>query len=227
MKKKAIIIISIIVVILIIIGLVYFLVINKDSENNSGNTGNDETVQEAGTSKTNKLYEKLSESDKYTFEKVLNDENKSKTVKSGELAYKEETANGNTYKYIVKDGNTYLLQDDAKQYYKYENNTIILSEITNNLLNLQKLQCQTGKEEIEGKSYEYEEYHNYGEFLVNTDLQIAGAQMKTRFYYSGNNLKYIKTIVNDTEELLKIDISYKADEALFEIPSDYSDAENS
>ncbi len=225
MKKKAIIITSIIVVILIIIGLVYFLVINKKDENNVA--GGSQTLQEAGTSKTNKIYERLAESDEYTFEKILDDENKSKTVKSGDKAYKEETANGNTYKYIVTDGNTYLLQEDTKQYYKYENNTIILSEITNNFMKLQNLQCQTGKEEINGKNFEYEEYYNYGEFLMNTDLLASGTQMQTRFYYSGNNLKYIKTIVDGQEELLEVNIEYKADDGVFEVPADYQDAENS
>ncbi len=223
MKKKTIIYICITVAILIIIGLVYFLVINKNNKNENG----DEKIQEAGTSKTNKIYERLTESDEYTFEKILNDENKSKTIKSGDKAYKEETSNGNTFKYIVTDGNTYLLQDNLKQYYKYENNTIILSEITNNFMKLENLQYQTGKEEINGNNLEYEEYSNYGEFLMNTSLETAGTQMQTRFYYSGNNLKYIKTIIGDQEELLEVNIEYKANDGIFEIPADYQDAENS
>ena len=44
---------------------------------------------------------------------------------------------------------------------------------------------------------------------------------KTRFYFEGDQLVYIKTIIEDEQELLKVDISNQVDEKLFEIPSDY------
>ena len=51
--------------------------------------------------------------------------------------------------------------------------------------------------------------------------------IKTRFYYSGNDLKYIKTITENNEELLEIKIEYEADDSLFEIPEGYTDGDNS
>ena len=51
--------------------------------------------------------------------------------------------------------------------------------------------------------------------------ETTGSEVKTRFYFNGLKLVYIKTITNDTEELLKVDLSYKVQNQNFEIPSNY------
>ena len=53
--------------------------------------------------------------------------------------------------------------------------------------------------------------------------------IKTRFYFDGNDIAYIKNIVQDEEstqeELLKVTLKYSVDESLFEIPEDYAETE--
>ncbi|MBQ7623873.1 MAG: hypothetical protein IJS65_01185 [Clostridia bacterium] len=65
----------------------------------------------------------------------------------------------------------------------------------------------TGEEEINGKSYYYEEYEEEGE--------------KTRFYFDGDLLKYALT-PGDTSSMTEFaDIRNDVDDSVFEIPSDY------
>ena len=46
---------------------------------------------------------------------------------------------------------------------------------------------------------------------------------KTRLYFEGNNLKYIKTYIGDIEQLLKVEMSYNVDDSVsFEIPKEYN-----
>ncbi len=57
------------------------------------------------------------------------------------------------------------------------------------------------------------------------DVSEIGADKegKTRFYFDGDKLVYIKTIIGDKQEVLKVDLSYNVDSKLFEIPSDYQE----
>ena len=57
---------------------------------------------------------------------------------------------------------------------------------------------------------------------ANSDLE-EDQEVKTRFYFDGDKLVYIKTIIGDKQELLKVDISDNVDNNLFEIPSDYKE----
>lgn len=215
MNKKTItiIIISVIVVILAIIGIVAFA---NSSKNNNGNITNKEN------SKVIEIYQKISQNPVYTFTKTLDENNSTKTVINKNNAYKEELTNGTTNKYIVKEGNTYLLVESSKKYFAYQNNDIILSEISSVFETAQSAGYVTGKEEIDGKKYYYEEFLNvdglaFDTNLVGTDEENA----KTRFYFDGNNLKYIKTILGEKEEVIKVNISYDANDGIFNIPSEY------
>ena len=53
------------------------------------------------------------------------------------------------------------------------------------------------------------------------------SNIKTRFYFDGNDIKYIKNIITTdedvTEELLKITLNYNVDENVFKIPDDYAE----
>ena len=222
MKKKTIIIIAIsIIVLLIVIGLICFFV-SRANNSESGDAGN--SAQE---SKTIKIYNQLKESEKYQFTRKVNDENQVTIAKSGDRAYEEETFNGKKTYYVVNEGDLYLLNKSTERYYKYQNNDEILHEITDAFSRIEGMTYTEGKEDINEKSYKYEEFKGIQEFLIDSNLYTDNSdEAITRFYYSGDDLKYIKTIVGDKEELLEINIEYNVDNSLFEIPEGYSDGDN-
>lgn len=49
-------------------------------------------------------------------------------------------------------------------------------------------------------------------------------EIKTKFYYKNGELKYIKTIIGEEEELLEIEYSDSIDESYLEIPSYYAES---
>ena len=222
MKKKTIIIIAIsIIVLLIVIGLICFFV-SRANNSESGDAGN--SAQE---SKTIKIYNQLKESEKYQFTRKVNDENQVTIAKSGDRAYEEETFNGKKTYYVVNEGDLYLLNKSTERYYKYQNNDEILHEITDAFSRIEGMTYTEGKEDINEKSYKYEEFKGIQEFLIDSNLYTDNSdEAITRFYYSGDDLKYIKTIVGDKEELLEINIEYNVDDSLFEIAEGYSDGDN-
>ena len=59
--------------------------------------------------------------------------------------------------------------------------------------------------------------------MMDTTEIKENEEVKTRFYFKGDKLAYIKTIIGEKQELLKVDISYDVDNNLFEIPSDYKE----
>ena len=223
MNKKTIIILTIsVIVILIIAGLIWFFVANK---NNSNNQSQETPAQE---SKTQKIYDELKNSEAYQFTRKIDDNNQVLIAKKGDRAYEKEIFKGSETNYLVKDGDLYLLSATNQRYYIYQNNDEILNLIVNAFSKIENKTYTEGKEEINGKKYNYEEFQRIQEFLVDSNLYSADeANIKTRFYYSGNDLKYIKTITENNEELLEIKIEYEADDSLFEIPEGYTDGDNS
>ena len=216
-KKKKIIIISVIAIIIIalIIGLTIFLT-TKNNPN-----GDNTKVIEARSSQIAKLYEKLSNEEVFSFTTTLDENNKETYAKKENVAYLDTVYNGEESKYIIKDGNSYLLRDSDKVYYTYKNNEVNLNKVLEQLDAIIQTELVEGKEEINGKNYSYEEYSGLTNFTIQlTDNNNLG-EVKTRFYFNGNKLAYIKTISDDMQELLKIEISDKVDDKLFEIPSDY------
>lgn len=223
MNKKTIIILTIsVIVILIIAGLIWFFVVNK---NNSNNQSQETPAQE---SKTQKIYDELKNSEAYQFTRKIDDNNQVLIAKKGDRAYEKEIFKGSETNYLVKDGDLYLLSATNQRYYIYQNNDEILNLIVNAFSKIENKTYTEGKEEINGKKYNYEEFQGIQEFLVDSNLYSADeTNIKTRFYYSGNDLKYIKTITENNEELLEIKIEYEADDSLFEIPEGYTDGDNS
>ena len=51
--------------------------------------------------------------------------------------------------------------------------------------------------------------------------EVEESEVKTRFYFDKDKLVYIKSILPDKEQLIKVEISYEVNGDLFEIPSDY------
>lgn len=214
-KKKKIILITVasIIVLFIIAGLIYWIGFRTKTEN---------TTLDGETSKVAKLYSELAEKQEFSFTTILDDQNQNYYAKKDQKAYIETNYQGEKTKFIMKDGNAYLLMDDQKTYYTYQNNETDLEKITNQLEEVKEKQYVEGKEKIENKNYNYEEYEGTTDFLIK-DLDTTSESAKTRFYFDGDKLEYIKTIIGDDQEILKVDISYSVDDNLFEIPSDYNE----
>ena len=212
MEKKtkiAVILIAIIIAILIIAGIVWYIITNN---NQTANT----------ISKINSLYENLKSRTSYSFSATLDNNNKMYYAKQEKKAYIDTIYEGASSKYIIKDGNSYLLMDDTKVYYTYKNNETNLNKIENQLESIKNLETKKGKEKLDNKSYEYEEIDGITDFVMQNKSNIPqGQEIKTRFYFDKDELVYIKTIIGNKQELLKVNISYDVDGKLFEIPSNY------
>ena len=216
-KNKKIILITIISIIaIILIGtLIYFLFIKDDNTNNI-----------AKNSKLEKINEKINQSGKYSIS-IEGDKNKTYYSKNANMAYTDSEYDGQNSKFLVKDGNTYLIQDDTKRYFTYTNNEIDLTKYSSVFEELSTKDFTKGKEKIDNTEYSYQEYQGITNFAIENleeDLNEEEVQnIKTRFYFKGDDLVYIKTIAGEKEELLKISISYKVDDNLFSIPEGYTE----
>ena len=210
--KKPMIIIGIIILVVVIIGVIIFAISSKNKKNKTEQT---ESVE------IQKNYEKIANSKEMTFTTTLDENNRETIVIKDGQAYKETTRNGVTYKYIVKGNDTYFVDDSNKTYYTYKNNT----EIQQKLSKLKEMSSNTGKEKVNGKNYQYEEFEKYQDFLINNKIAVTDlTKAKTRIYYDNDKIVYIKTIAGDEEELLKVDISYgNVKNDYFNIPSEYKD----
>lgn len=214
MKNKKMAIIILILLFIIIIGTIIGILVVK-------NTKSTENKSEIN-SKISEIYNNIEQATDITFLRKVDEDNQVLTVIKGDKAYKEITINGKKTKYIVKDGNTYFLNDSTKKYYEYQNNTTILSEIKLELSKLTETSNVKGKEKIDGKNYNYEEFSGYQNFLVNSNLMQDTANTKTRIYYEDEEIVFIKTIINNEEELSKVKLKYsEVSDNYFEIPKEY------
>lgn len=119
---------------------------------------------------------------------------------------------------MFKDNTTYLVAHDQKIYMKTEGrDESILPEKDETFLSKDELEAlktqeyKTGKESIDGKEYDYEEYYD------------SENEITERYYFDGNELKYVKSIDSDGEEqIMKVlKLSSEVDDSVFDIPSDY------
>lgn len=173
--------------------------------------------------KTKQFYQNLTNKNSYNFTITLDESNKMQYAKSNNMAYIDTIQQGIETKFIIKDGNSYLVDDEEKINYKYQNNETDLNKIEDELEQLNNLQATVGKEKIENKKYEYEEYNIRTSLIFKEDIE-EDADIKTRFYYDdNNNLVYIRTIIGEYKETAKVDISNEVNSQLFEIPSDYEE----
>ena len=115
------------------------------------------------SSKISKLYEKLKSDNSYTFTQTLDDENKMYYAKKEGKAYIDIFEDGQENKTIVTEGNTYLVNDDEKTYYIYNNNETDFNKIENQLSELKDMENKKGKEKIGNTTYYYEEYDSITE----------------------------------------------------------------
>lgn len=215
-KKKIIIAVSSVIAILVVC-LIIFLVVNNQSKTNASDEEN------RTNTRLSKVYEKMNDKLTYSFEATLDNENKMVIKRKNNQARKDLTLEGELTTQIVRDGNTYLLQEDTKKYYEYLNNELELTELATIIQDLINNQEPTkAQEELDGDKYECEEYKGTSYFwLEPIEQSINEGETTIKFYFKGNNLKYIKTIINDEEELLQVNIEYNVDDSEFEIPSEY------
>ena len=212
-KRKKVIIISVVSIILIalIVTLVILLV------NNSKNNGESST----NSTKIAKLYNELSNKQSFSFITTIDENNKEIYAKNNNTAYTDTIYDGEESKFIIRDGNSYLLRDSDKIYYTYQNNEVDLNKVLEQLNEIKDSELAEGKEEIEGKNYDYEEYSGITNFAIKLTDDNNSEDVKTRFYFDGNDLVYIKTIIGNNQELLSVEISNDVDSSLFKIPEDY------
>ena len=212
-KKQKIFIISICVIVAIIVVVLIGYVIT--------------TNQEANTNKNRlaNMYEKMMQNETYRITFQLDDNNKYTVSRKGNLANIDTYHNGSHTTDIIKDGNTYLLMYSTKKYYMYQNNETELAELSNTLNEIiQSQEPEKGQEKIDGHNYRYEEYKGVSDFLMNADENVSEEEINTRFYFDGDDLKYIKTIMGDTSELISVNVSYDVTDDIFEIPSDFQES---
>lgn len=218
MSKKTAVNLIAIVLIIVIVGVVIWSIFNRLYRD--GQVADNEQLKGA---KTLELFNKILEAKEMSFTKILDDSNKVFIVIKDDMAYKEITINGNVQKYVVKDGDTYYLDEINQKYYIYKSNDTIITEVKEQFEGLYNKSFLEGKEKIDGKNYSYEEVSEYQDFLFNYELAVNDLELaKTKFYFDGGNLAYIKTVVGDYEELLKIDVSLKnVKDDYFNIPENY------
>ena len=218
MSKKTAVNLIAIVLIIVIVGVVIWSIFNRLYRD--GQVADNEQLKGA---KTLELFNKILEAKEMSFTKILDDSNKVFIVIKDDMAYKEITINGNVQKYVVKDGDTYYLDEINQKYYIYKSNDTIITEVKEQFEGLYNKSFLEGKEKIDGKNYSYEEVSEYQDFLFNYELAVNDLELaKTKFYFDGGKLAYIKTVVGDYEELLKIDVSLKnVKDDYFNIPENY------
>ena len=223
-KKRKIIILIIILILAIVIGAVFIFSYFQNQEKQ-----NDTSTQTSISSlkpTLSKIYEKMLQGEIYTFSLTLDENNKTITARNGDNARIDFYQNAVHTTDIIKEGATYRLIHNDKQYFEYPSNTI---ELTNLLRKFERTKedvtPQKGKETIEGKNYYYEEYKGTAEFLTQGKAGVDLTEASTKFYYDDDSLIYIKTTVKEKEELLKVEMSYTTQGTSFEIPSDYEKIE--
>ena len=212
MDKKKIIIISVCVVIaLIIIGVAIYFISRSVTEAENEN-------------RLAKMYDKMVENETYRINFKLDDDNQYTVTRKGNMANIDTYRNGTHTTDIVRDGDTILLMYSTNKFYTYHNNELELTELLNKISEIiQGQEPEKGKEKIDGKNYRYEEYKNVSYFLINTQNLVSEENTNTRFYFDGDDLKYIKTIMGEETELIQVDTSYQVNDSVFEIPADFEE----
>ena len=185
------------------------------------------------TSKVNNMYDKIKKSQKYTFSMEEN---------TTEIKYKVSMAQRGTDVSIdmysdeehtttlILENKSYFIMHDDKEYYDYGEEKIESDIIISSLNNITKKEYTSGKEEINGVDYYYEEYDNEDmDFIIFANINES-SKVKTRFYFNGNNLCYIKNLIEsedgNQEELINVALKYDIDDSLFKIPEDYAEVAN-
>lgn len=141
-----------------------------------------------------KIYNKMISGQTYVFSRSnKNEENKIVTSRKGDKT-KIDTYNFGEYATtLIKDGNTYYILHAQEEYYIYNNSKSDQDLLTDELKAIVEKNHTTGKEKINGTTYYYEEFEGQTDFLINTYKDMDYSSIKTKFYFKGRKLEYIKT----------------------------------
>lgn len=140
----------------------------------------------------------------------------------GEDIYMDVDATSGHLTIMYKDNTTYVVSHADKMYMTEEgkNEEIFAEEdmfafSKEDLQYIETAKYETGKEEVNGTEYDYEEYKD----------EEAGTT--ERYYFSGEDLKYIKTTdANGQEEIMKVvKLSSDVEDSIFNLPADYQKIE--
>ena len=189
------------------------------------------TVQK---SKLSKVYEKMIANQTYKFTRYdFEEKNKIITYRKTDKTLIDMYNSGEHLSTLILEGDTYLIFHENQEYYVYSNNNLDEEILTDNLKNIVDLEYTTGKEKIYGKNYKYEEYKGVSEFLITSAINMEAESVKTRFYFKGNELVYLKTIydtINEetgekeqVEELQTVKVEYQVGDSVFKIPEQYAE----
>ena len=174
---------------------------------------------------TFKMYEDICNKDNYTFsmEEEGVEENYSLIVAKKQKDISIDTISENDHTTtLVKDGITYYVMHDQKEYYSYDSSEVDADIIKSGLTGVEEESYQNGQEKINGKRYYYEEFEGISTFLIWNKYDET-TSIKTRFYFDNGKISYIKTIIGEESEVLKIKFSEDIDENQFTIPDDYAE----
>lgn len=124
---------------------------------------------------------------------------------------------------LSKDGYIYYIIHNEQEYFTlYDEGETDINILENAFKQIEKENYNKGKEEIQGKTYYYEEYEGITDFLMNLN-EGENEQIKTRFYFEGKKIKYIKNIIGKEEEILNINCEFNVNKEDFIIPLNYAE----
>ena len=183
------------------------------------------------TSNVKSIYNKMQKSQKYTFsmEETSTDINyKVSMAQRGEDVSIDMYSDEEHTTTLILDNKSYYIMHNDKEYYDNGEEKVESDIVLSGLRSISQKQYTTGKEELNGKTYYFEEYENENmDFIIFANINES-SKVKTRFYFSGNNICFIKNFIESEdgkqEELIKVTLKYEIDDSLFAIPEDYAEA---
>lgn len=183
-------------------------------------------IKENNKERTVLMYNNMCHKDNYTF--TIIEENKdinySLTIaKKGNYMSIDTKSNDEHTSTLVKDDIAYYIMHNEQEYYLYDSKEIDADIFTSDLKGIDQKHNTKGHEKVNGIKYSYEEYEDITAFIMWLDYNQEENKVKTRFYFDGNDIKYIKNIIDGEEELLKVDFSYQVRDEIFDIPENYAE----
>lgn len=146
---------------------------------------------------TFKMYEDICNKDNYTFsmEEEGVEENYSLIVAKKQKDISIDTISENDHTTtLVKDGITYYVMHDQKEYYSYDSSEVDADIIKSGLTGVEEESYQNGQEKINGKRYYYEEFEGISTFLIWNKYDET-TSIKTRFYFDNGKIRDRKSVV--------------------------------
>lgn len=185
-------------------------------------------INQKQTDLVKQMYKNISEKSSYSFS--MEEENSEINYKLIISKYNESIcidaySNDDHTTTLVTEKEAYYIMHNQKEYYEYDGDSVEADILKTELAGIDKKEYSSGHEKINGKQYYYEEYDDISTFIMWSNYNVDNSKLKTRFYFSGDKICYIKTTIDDKEEeLLKVEFTEDVDKNLFQIPQDYAES---